>query len=306
PWSERPWALPFLTILAPSKQSNDETGKKHKTTVGWTIQATNIISRWLSYGAWILIGDRSYACVELAHSCNANNVTLISRLRTDVRLFAFPEKQPTNKRGRKPKKGKRLPSLKELAKDPNQPWKEVDVTWYEGITKRVKIFSGVCLWHTNGQDTVNIRWVLVVDLENEDNVGAFFSTDEAIDPKRIIEIFVLRWNIKVTFQEVRRHLGVETQRQWSDLAIARTNPALMALFSLVCLIALQTLKGGILPLRHTAWYNKKQVTFSDVLAFVRRTLWAEKFLHNSALNADRVELSRKDMEALLDRLAAVP
>ncbi|KOR30185.1 hypothetical protein TI05_14380 [Achromatium sp. WMS3] len=101
-------------------------------------------------------------------------------------MFAFPEKQPTNKRGRKPKKGKRLPSLKELAKDPNQPWKEVDVTWYEGITKRVKILSGVCLWHTNGQDPVNIRWVLVVDLENEDNVEAFFSTDEAIDPKRII------------------------------------------------------------------------------------------------------------------------
>ncbi|KOR32755.1 hypothetical protein TI05_05270 [Achromatium sp. WMS3] len=95
-------------------------------------------------------------------------------------------------------------------------------------------------------------------------------TLRTIDPKRIIEIFVLLWNIEVTFQEVRRHLGVET----SDLAIARTTPALMALFSLVCLIALQTLKGGILPLRHTAWYNKKQATFSDVLAFVRRTLWA--------------------------------
>ncbi|KOR28879.1 hypothetical protein TI05_16065 [Achromatium sp. WMS3] len=149
-----------------------------------------------------------------------------------------------------------------------------------------------------------LYFLLIVDIYVVYHITNLWAT--TIDPKRIIEIFVLRWNIEVTFQEVRRHLGVETQRQWSDLAIARTTSALMALFSLVCLIALQTLKGGILPLRHTAWYNKKQATFSDVLAFVRRTLWAEKFLHNSALNADRVELSRKDMDALLDRLAAVP
>jgi len=120
---------------------------------------------------------------------------------------------------------------------------------------------------------------LVVDPENEDNVEAFFSTDEAIDPKRIIEIFVLRWNIEVTFQEVRRHLGVETQRQWSNLAIARTTPALMALFLLVCLIALQYFKGGILPLRHIAWYNIKRLRSCRVSLctadFVGRKIFAQ-------------------------------
>jgi len=93
-------------------------------------------------------------------------------------------------------------------------------------------------------------------------------------PGRIVEIFVLRWNVEVTFEETRRHLGVETQRQWSDLAIARTTPALMGLFSLVCLMALRMLEDGSLPVRQSAWYKKQDATFSDVLAFVRRAIWA--------------------------------
>jgi hypothetical protein len=120
-----------------------------------------------------------------------------------------------------------------------------------------------------------------------------------------VEIFVLRWNVEVTFEEVRRHLGVETQRQWSDLAIARTPPALMGLFSLVCLSALQLLKDSILPLHQPAWYTKQDATFSDVLAFVRRAIWAVKYLHNSVLGTERLELSRSEMDALLDQLAAV-
>jgi len=91
----------------------------------------------------------------------------------------------------------------------------------------------------------------------------------------------------------------------SELAIARTTPALMGLFSLVCLIALQLLKDGILPLRQSAWYTKQDAAFSDVLAFVRRAIWAGKYLHNSAPDTERLELSSSEMDTLLDLLAAV-
>ncbi len=92
----------------------------------------------------------------------------------------------------------------------------------------------------------------------------------------IIAAFVRRWNIEVTFEETRRHLGVETQRQWADRAIARTTPALFALFSLVCLMALRLVAmGHALPIRMTAWYRKSKATFSDVLAMVSRILWAK-------------------------------
>ena len=191
-----------------------------------------------------------------------------------------------------------------MASDPNPPWQEAEIAWYGGERKRRKLLSGICLWHTKGQDPVKICWVLSVDPEGNDKPEAFFSTDVALVPERIVEIFVLRWNVEVTFEEVRRHLGVETQRQWSDRAIARTTPVLRGLFSLACLIARRLLEKGTLPVRQAAWYVKQEATFSDVLAFVRRAIWAKKYFVNSIPGSDRLELSRSEMEVLLDRLAA--
>jgi hypothetical protein len=304
PWSKRPWALPFLTLLAPSEQANQKIGKSHKTTVDWTILAVRLISRWLKLATWTLVGDGAYACVELAHVCITHKVTLVSRLRLDSRLFDFSGPQAESKRGRKPTKGKRLASLFSLAENPHQPWKIQEITWYGGETKRIKLLTGVCLWHTNGQQPVEIRWVLVIDPEGKSRTEAFFSTDTTLSAERIVEIFVMRWNIEVTFEEVRRHLGVETQRQWSDLAIARTTPMLMALFSLVCLIAMQLLQGKIMPLHQTSWYTKQNAAFSDVLAYVRRAIWSQKYLNNSENDAEYCKLPRDELEALLNRLAA--
>ena len=100
----------------------------------------------------------------------------------------------------------------------------------------LRVLSGVCLWHTRGLPPLPIRWVLVVDPAGKLAPQAFFTTGLTMSPQCVVELFVLRWSIEVTFEEVRRHLGVETQRQWSALAIARTTPLLLALFSLVCLI----------------------------------------------------------------------
>ena len=155
------------------------------------------------------------------------------------------------------------------------------VQWYRGETKTLRLLSGVCLWHTPGWPPLPIRWVLAVDPAGTLDPQAFFTTDLALAPVRVIEWFVLRWSIEVTFAEVRRHPGVETQRQWAAKAIARTTPVLLALFSIVCLMV-HRLRGhwASLP-RSTAWYLKPQATFSDCLALVRRTIWAEGNYVNS-------------------------
>ena len=127
-----------------------------------------------------------------------------------------------------------------------------------------------------GSDPIPIRWVLVVDPTGRLRPAAFFSTDLALEPTKIVEWFVLRWGVEVTFEESRRHLGVETQRQWTALAIARSTPALFGLFSLVCVIACRLAAVSPVGVRVTAWYLKKDATFSDVLALVRRALWAGK------------------------------
>lgn len=152
------------------------------------------------------------------------------------------------------------------------------------------------LWHTPGQEPVRLRWVLVVDPAGENRPQAFFATDDGLAPERIVEVVVLRWNVEVTFEE--------TQRQWSDRAIARTIPALMGLFSLVCLMALRLFGEGVMPVRQAAWYQKQDTTFSDVLAFVRCALWVKRYFVNSESDGEWLALSPRDCEALLHQLAA--
>ncbi|WP_457753327.1 hypothetical protein [Thermococcus sp.] len=94
-------------------------------------------------------------------------------------------------------------------------------------------------------------------------------SDPELSAEKIVQFFVRRWRIEVTFAEVHRHLGVETQRQWSDMAIKRATSCLMILFSIVCLMANTLHKAQAIRPNTTAWYNKKAVTFSDVLSAVR-------------------------------------
>jgi len=258
----------------------------------------------------------------LAHECiQLTRVTLIARLRLDSRLFDFPGPEVPGKRGPKPLKGKRLPKLKNLVDDPEQDWQEADVKWYGNSIKCIRFLTGVCLWHTPGQKPVPIRWVLVIHPDGKCKTEAFFSTDTQLTPVAIVEYFVLRWGMEVTFEESRRHLGVETQRQWTDKAlgadapstlcssfskacIARSTPALMGLFSIVCLIAFRLVsKGKELVPQTTAWYQKQGITFSDVLAFVRKYIWISKY-DKSANDSGYVLFPIQEWEALIELLAA--
>ncbi len=129
------------------------------------------------------------------------------------------------------------------------------------------------------------------------------STDIALSAIKIIEEFVKRWSIEVTFREVREHLGVETQRQWSDKAIARETPALFALYSIVILIGLKLEK---ITIRGSAWYSKKKVTFSDILVKVRQTLWRERYFSQVIEKGDLIEIfDLGNLMEMLDHLAEV-
>lgn len=123
-----------------------------------------------------------------------------------------------------------------------------------------------------------IRYVLVQ--EGTKGPEAFFSTDLAMEALLILGYYVRRWRVEVTFEEARRHLGLETQRQWSDKAIARSTPVLLGLFSLVTLLAWPR-RAELTP-GQAAWYRKGEVTFSDVLEWVRRDLWQEQLAQSGA------------------------
>jgi hypothetical protein len=252
----------------------------------------------------VLIGDGGYACVRLALACAQRmiEVILISRLRLDAQLYAFPRPPAPGQRGPKPKKGERLCPLSKRLGEVLAFGKDINVRWYGGQRKSLRILSATGLWHTAGFAPVAIRWVLVVDLAKPDHAEAFFSTALELKPEQIIEWFVLRWNVEVTFEETRRHLGVETQRQWSDLAIARTTPALLGLFSILCWVAYHLHQGTQIVAKGSAWYRKTEATFADILAQVRRVIWTEKYFNNSSADDSSVVIPRHEWECLIDQL----
>ena len=131
---------------------------------------------------------------------------------------------------------------------------------------------------------------------------AFFCTDLQATPVQILQWVVMRWSVEVTFEEARAHLGLETQRQWSDQAIARTTPVLLALFSLVTVLALQLSQSGQIPVPVTAWYHKAEPTFADCLALVRRHLWRARYLVNSTAEPEFVQFPREVLDLLLTGL----
>lgn len=134
---------------------------------------------------------------------------------------------------------------------------------------------------------------------------AFFSTDIDMAPADIIKNFVLRWNIEVTFEETRAHLGVETQRQWSDKAIARTTPLLMGLFSFVTLVAFAMHQTkALVSMELASWYDKQgELTFSDIMAIVRRSIWSNIYFSKSENQPDFDKYSENTIERLIYQLS---
>mgnify|MGYP003404220306 CR=1 FL=1 len=109
------------------------------------------------------------------------------------------------------------------------------------------------------------------------------STDINLSAMQILTLYIKRWNLEVTFEEVREHLGVETQRQWSDKAIARTTPILMGLYTVVCLVANRLHEERPVEVAQTAWYEKTDATFSDLLKAVRKILWKDNLISRKCI-----------------------
>jgi hypothetical protein len=272
PWSSRAWALPFLTVPAPSPAVSATRGKPHRTLPERAAVLVRLLRRWLPDRAIVFLGDSTFGTVELALTCWRLHVTWVARMRLTAALYAPVPPQPKGKAGVKPKKGPRLPTPAQHPANPATAWGTVQVRWYDGATKTFDAISACALWHRDGVDPVPIRWVLLRDPSGKLKPLVLGCTDQSASPEQMLLHYLGRWAVEVTFQEARRHLGIETQRQWSKRAIERTTPCLFGLFTLVILLAHQV-QGATIPVRRSAWYAKEEATFVDLLAVARREVW---------------------------------
>lgn len=329
PWSDRVWALPFLTVLGmpvaeetgtgtgqPSPAKNKKkkkirrTQKKHtyrdasghKTSLDWIRQMLKQVRRWLPDRPLVLIVDGGLASLGLGWSCVGLGATMVSRLRWDAALYHEPpRRQAKGKRGPKPKKGNRQRLLKEWGQRADTPWVKEELDWYGGKQKTMLLFSHKALWYTPGWDPLPIRFVMVRDPEGKLRDEVFFCTDPEAHPVQIVNWVVMRWSVEVAFEDAREHLGMETQRQWSDLAIQRTTPVLLGLYSIVTWISAQLSQNEDIPINSTAWYHKEKVAFSDCLFLVRKHIWQTQIQNYmiSTTEADIIQFTPDILDLLL-------
>jgi hypothetical protein len=308
PWANRVWALPFLTALAPSERYHAERGRRHKALTDWAWQLLLVVRRWWPERAIVAVADSGYAALTLLARCQAlrQPITVITRLRLDAALYTpAPPRQP-HQNGRPRKKGTRLPTLAAQATESTTAWTPLTVAqWYGEGERTVEIVSETAVWYHTGLPPVAIRWVLIRDPTEHFATQALLCTDPGVPPQQIIAWFVRRWQMETTFAEARRHLGVETQRQWTDKAIRRTTPVLLGLFSLVALLAHPQLTQQDAPIRRAAWYRKNAPTFADALAIVRRTIWTHEGFRMSGDAGELIKVPRVLLERLTETLCYV-
>jgi hypothetical protein len=298
PWTKQRWALPFLCVLATTPEVSERLGKRHKTVGMWAHQMLSLVRRWLPERSMKLMGDTAYTILELGLHAKAQQVTLVTTGRLDAVLHEPPPERTRHTIGRPRVVGQRLPALQQVLQDPETVWQKLTLNWYGEGERTLEICTGTALWYRDGSDPLPIRWVLTRDPLGKRPPKAIFSTDPTQTAEQIISDFMKRWSLEVTFEEGRAHLGIETQRQWSDLAIERSTPLLFGLYSLVTLFGRALQPDGQIPVAQVAWYRKHTATFRDVLSVVRRHLWGQETFPTSPTESGVVLVPRSTLERL--------
>ena len=297
-WADRVWALPFLTVLCPSERYYHARGRPHQPLLVRARQMLRLLARWLPTRRLVVVADHAFSALAFLDAVR-HQVAVITRLRLDAALFEpAPPRRPGTV-GRPRCKGDRLPTLQARLEDPNTRWQQLTINaWYATGKRTLQIVSDTAVWYHAGLPPVPIRWLVVKDPDGQFPPQAFLSTDPTITPKQMLTYFIQRWTVETTFEQARAHLGMETQRQWNDQAIARTTPVVLALFAIVALLADTLHEKTACRVRQTAWYRKTKPTFSDALAWVRKHIWHHFSM--SMPHPDRQKPTSGIVERLID------
>jgi hypothetical protein len=278
PGIDRPWALPILCGLCCTQKVATQTGYRRKSPSELSLQFLIRLMRWFPNRRFILLGDSratSHRLACFAHR-HRDRVTLISRLRSDANLYAKPSVRRA-RGGGLARKGRKLPAP--VQQVPQLTPRQSIIAWYGSSRRKIRHVSQTGLWYSVHQSAVvPVRWVCVLGSKGLED-AYFYSSQPDMDARRIVELYALRWNIEVTFEESRALLGLETTRHRCKKSVLRATPILMGLFTAVSLMWNQ-LSTSIAKelLSQTPCYRKQSLTFSDVLYLVRRDIWSNGLL----------------------------
>jgi len=307
---QKTWALPILvrlyrkpknSKLAPGrggklerKQIGQATDKQYRTRPQLAVEMIQLVAGWAGQRKLRVLGDSAYAGGSISRHLPAN-VELISRMTMKAALFE-PPPAPTAGRGRRRKKGQRLPNPEQMAQDRRHTWSKTTVRIY-GRKVKVWYHSIDALWYSSAGQKL-LRIVVVRDPKGGRRDDCFFSTDLTLTPPQILESFALRWPLEVCFRDVKQFLGFEDPQNRVPQATQRTAPLIFYIYDLALLWYAQS--GHRLARQATLqrlWYQRKAtVSFEDILRTLRQATWHEKIFSDPRLDAH----TRKILQPLME------
>ena len=304
PFCRRPWALPVVTALYRPEELNQKEGRRHKTPIQLARGLMSILLHWFPEKKFVLLGDGGYASHELARFCHRHRrrLALVSKFVPDGALYAPPAPRKKNRKGGRPRvKGKKL-KTPEAAVAESRP-RKTTVSWYGASERQVLVCEGRGHWYHAGTGLVPVHWVFVRDGEGARRDEYFYATHEDFTAEQVVDLYALRWNLEVAFQELRAHLGFEKTRQRVANSVLRMAPCLLGLFSVISLIYHEHLKRHKATTCDRPCYSKSEPTFSDAMATVRRLFWEETVFAQPYFRKACKNLPPKLRQWILDHLS---
>jgi len=311
---QKTWALPVLvrlyrkrksSKLAPGrngkpekKQTGQATEKQYRTRPQLALEMIQVVAHWLGPRKLRVLGDSEYAGGSISRHLPAN-AELVSRMTIKAALFELPP-APTAGRGRRRKKGQRLPSPEQMAQNMGRSWIKTTVQIYG---RKVKVWyqSVDALWCSSAGARL-LRIVVVRDPRGHRRDDCFFSTDLALKPPQILETFALRWPLEVCFRDVKQFLGFEDPQNRVPQATQRTAPLIFYIYDLVLLW--HATSGHLFAPQSAIerlWYKRKtSVSFEDILRNLRQATWQEKIFGDPRLDTQ----TRKILQPLMEWVKA--
>jgi hypothetical protein len=303
PGTTRTWAAPVLIALYRTPELNAREGRRHKTPPELMQGLLALWMRWFPERKSVFAGDGGYCTHKLSKFTRRHRrrICLVSKFYTDAVLHKLPPKREKGQMGRNKVRGERLPTPSEVVTSAKR-WRKLVVQWYGGGQRHIEVLSRVGHWYRQGHGLVQVRWVYVRDLSGTHRDECLVSTDETMSEQEIVESFVGRWDIEVTFEEMREHLGLERNRGRCKQTVLRVEPCLFGMYSLIALW-FACLGGDPLNRIVVTWPGKTNVTFSDAMGSVRREAWSIYINQTTLLTRVVDKLTRRQKNSLCDILA---
>lgn len=296
---DKSWCLPVLFRLYRGKKRCAADKRQYRKTPELAAELIRLLAEVLPHRRIVVVADAAYTNSSVIKR-RPSNVTMIGRSRLDAAIYQPPPVRRAGQMGRPRVRGAKLPSPAARIAAGKLPWQKLRVTVY-GKTVTVSVGVIDALWYVAAGSEL-IRLVVVRDFPGHEKDDVFACTDPTLSPVSIIETFANRWSLEVTFHEVKGKLGFEDPQNRTELAVERTAPFALWMYSLVILWYLDIgQKLRCARMKVMPWYRDKSApAFSDMLATLRRASWSQRLSDPRGNHST----SRKILGPLIEHLSA--